>query len=177
MAADSKRLSRSWQEWLDENGDRLLMYARQSTHSVAEAEDLLQDAIVRLWKYQADKNYVPPDLPLAFHTLRFCMLDFGRRKTRTKKRDEKIIDLNRDLDVWHDPTLEEDEEARILRKAVHELSPKLREVMTLKIWGGLTFAAIAETLDISNNTAASRYRYALEALQEKLKPLKANRHA
>ena len=35
----------------------------------------------------------------------------------------------------------------------------------LKIWEGLTFARIAEVLDIPPNTAASRYRYALEKLR------------
>ena len=40
-----------------------------------------------------------------------------------------------------------------------------REVIALKIEGELTFAQIAEALDISINTAASRYRYALEKLR------------
>ena len=41
-------------------------------------------------------------------------------------------------------------------------------MLTLKIWGDLTFAQIAARLEISPNTAASRYRYALEALREAL---------
>ncbi|MDB4438274.1 sigma-70 family RNA polymerase sigma factor, partial [bacterium] len=74
-------------------------------------------------------------------------------------------------DHWLDPTLEETEEAELLRKEVKDLPDKLREVLTLKIWGGLTFAEIGELLNISHNTAASRYRYALEQLQKKLKHL------
>jgi RNA polymerase sigma-70 factor (ECF subfamily) len=38
----------------------------------------------------------------------------------------------------------------------------------MKIWGERTFAEIAEILDISQNTAASRYRYGLEALKKSL---------
>ncbi|MEJ6570021.1 MAG: sigma factor-like helix-turn-helix DNA-binding protein, partial [Akkermansiaceae bacterium] len=53
---------------------------------------------------------------------------------------------------------------------------KLREVLTLKIWGGLTFAEIGKVLSLSNNTAASRYRYALEQLQKKLVYLRDARH-
>ena len=45
-----------------------------------------------------------------------------------------------------------------------------------EITGGLTFAEIAKILTLSNNTAASRYRYALEQLQKKLKYLKNSRH-
>jgi RNA polymerase sigma-70 factor (ECF subfamily) len=49
-------------------------------------------------------------------------------------------------------------------------------VLSLKIWGGLTFAEIGKLLEISHNTAASRYRYALEQLQKKLTYLKSNDH-
>ena len=41
-------------------------------------------------------------------------------------------------------------------------------MLTLKFWGGLTFAEVAETLDIPPGTAASRYRLALETLRETL---------
>ena len=39
----------------------------------------------------------------------------------------------------------------------------------LKIWSGLTFQEIAGTLGIPANTAASRYRYALERLRASMK--------
>jgi RNA polymerase sigma-70 factor (ECF subfamily) len=50
-------------------------------------------------------------------------------------------------------------------------------VVVMKFWGGLTFAQISETLAISPNTAASRYRYALEQLALELRKLKEARHA
>jgi RNA polymerase sigma-70 factor (ECF subfamily) len=64
----------------------------------------------------------------------------------------------------------------MLRSSVQTLSEKLREVIVMKIWGGLTFAQIAEVLKVSHNTAASRYRYALEQLQKKLSYLKEARN-
>ena len=36
----------------------------------------------------------------------------------------------------------------------------------MKIWNELTFAEIGQALGISQNTAASRYRYALAALKK-----------
>ena len=41
-------------------------------------------------------------------------------------------------------------------------------MVALKIDGGLTFAEIAAVIGISANTAASRYRYALEKLRAAL---------
>lgn len=166
-----------WKAWLAENGPRLLVFARSWGNSQQDAEDLLQEAILRLWHYQADKGGGPPDLPLVFSTLRFCGLNLHRSETRRKKREESIVYLNDFQDVWLDPLLEDDEEAVFLRDAVQHLSPKLREVVVMKTWGGLTFAQISEALAISPNTAASRYRYALEQLAHELRQLKEIRHA
>ena len=85
--------------------------------------------------------------------------------------------LNDFQDVWLDPVMEDDEDALFLRDAVQKLSPKLREVVVMKTWGGLTFLQISEALAISPNTAASRYRYALEQLAQELRQLKEARHA
>lgn len=52
-----------------------------------------------------------------------------------------------------------------LERALDCLPPEQREVLSLKIDGGLTFAEVAAVLDVSPNTAASRYRYALEKLR------------
>jgi RNA polymerase sigma-70 factor (ECF subfamily) len=167
----------TWKRWLTENGPRLLVFARSWGQSQQDAEDLVQEAILRLWHVQAAKGGAPPDLPLAFSTIRFCGLNLHRSETRRRKREESVIFLNDHQDVWLDPVLEDDEEAGMLRDAVASLSPKLREVVVMKTWGGLTFAQISETLAISQNTAASRYRYALEQLAHELRRLKEVRHA
>jgi RNA polymerase sigma-70 factor (ECF subfamily) len=167
----------AWKEWLAENGPRLLLFARGWSQSREDAEDLVQEAILRMWHHQADKGGAPPDLPLVFSTIRFCGLNHHRSEKRRRKREESIIYLNDFQDVWLDPVMEEDEEALILRDAVQSLSSKLREVVMMKFWGDLTFQQIAETLAISPNTAASRYRYAMEQLAQELRRKKEVRHA
>lgn len=62
------------------------------------------------------------------------------------------------------PRLPDDE----LAAAVAALPAEQREVIALKIDGGLTFAEIAAVMHTSLNTAASRYRYALEKLRASL---------
>jgi RNA polymerase sigma-70 factor (ECF subfamily) len=41
----------------------------------------------------------------------------------------------------------------------------------LKLWEGRTFEVIADLLGIPPNTAASRYRYGLDKLRSRLRPL------
>ena len=60
------------------------------------------------------------------------------------------------------------EEAQQLWHAVGELPPEQRTVVALHIYGGLTFREIACSEGIPENTAQSRYRYAIEKLQRLL---------
>ena len=43
-----KEESSYWGEWLRENGSRLLLFARQQTRRPEDAEDVLQEALVKL---------------------------------------------------------------------------------------------------------------------------------
>lgn len=58
------------------------------------------------------------------------------------------------------------EERQRLNEAVRRLTPEQRELVHLKVYEQMTFAAIGELLGIPMNTAASRYRYALENLRQ-----------
>jgi RNA polymerase sigma-70 factor (ECF subfamily) len=62
----------------------------------------------------------------------------------------------------------EEETQSALVAALDLLPNEQREVLVMKIWNELTFAEIASALEISQNTAASRYRYALAALKKNL---------
>jgi RNA polymerase sigma factor (sigma-70 family) len=59
-----------------------------------------------------------------------------------------------------------------LQRALMALPPEQREVILLKFDGELTFAQIGQVLGVSMNTAASRYRYALEKLRTTLEAFK-----
>ena len=170
-------VAENWKGWLADNGSKLLLFARSWCQSRQDAEDLVQEAVLKMWHHQADRGHLPPDLPLVFSTIRFCGLNFHRSERRRKKREESVTYLNDFQDMWLDPVLEDDEDALLLREKIKDLSPKLREVVIMKFWGGLTFQQIAETLAISPNTAASRYRYALEQLAQELRGIKEDRHA
>jgi RNA polymerase sigma-70 factor, ECF subfamily len=72
--------------------------------------------------------------------------------------------------VTHCPVdeAEREESHRAVWAAVRALPREQAEVVVLKIWEGLTFAQIGEILEISPNTAASRYQYAMAKLTARL---------
>ena len=62
------------------------------------------------------------------------------------------------------------EAALTLEKALEELPEEQREVVVMRIWSGLTLEEAAAATGAPLNTVASRYRYALDKLREKLRP-------
>jgi RNA polymerase sigma-70 factor, ECF subfamily len=172
----------AWREWLDEHGPRLLLFARQQTRSYQDAEDVLQDALVKLVeKISADEFVGGKDawLPYLYTAVRRLAVDLGRKDDRRKRREdisgtETEVEAAEQFHPWFESDSSDDETRQLLEAGLRELPPKFAEVVTMKIWGDRTFAEIGEILDISQNTAASRYRYGLEALKKKLSS--ARRH-
>jgi len=167
----------SWQQWFRSHGSRLLLFARQQTRTSEDAEDVLQEAMLRLWKSgmtdTAEDGSAEPCLAAAFTQIRRAAIDQARRNLRRANRENRALELDGVTEaVWFQDSLERDERSQQIEAAIQGLPDYYKEVIILKIWGELTFEQIAETLDIPMNTAASRYRYALEKLRRTLTPAK-----
>lgn len=156
--------SSDWEQWLAEHAPALLLFARQQTRCEPDAQDILQEAAVECWRRKAKDN--PPELPMVYATIRRRAMDLARRNDRRTLRESAAgADSPQG---WFDTSVEERERAQLLQEAMSGLPHIYREVITLKIWGGLTFEEVARALDIPANTAASRYRYALEQLRKRM---------
>jgi RNA polymerase sigma factor (sigma-70 family) len=152
----------NWKNCFCQLAPGLVLFARQWTRSAADAEDIVQEAFVRFWRKQHDIT----NRGLLYATVRSIALDFLRRDSRRARRESTAMS---DVDQSVAPAFEiEDDTQRALVAALDLLPAEQREVLVMKIWNDLTFAEIASALEISQNTAASRYRYALSALKKNL---------
>jgi len=166
----------SWREWLEAHGPKMLLFARQQTRSHEDAEDVLQDAFVKLVeKVRKDEFIGGPDAWQAYlyTTIRRLAIDLSRRTDRRKRREDVVgtetdQESGRHFHPWFEGDSADEELRDQLEDKLKELPPKFAEVIIMKIWGEKTFAEIGEALEISQNTAASRYRYGLEALKKSL---------
>jgi RNA polymerase sigma-70 factor (ECF subfamily) len=136
----------------DRYGDRLFFYVRTLTGSAEVAEDVVQEAYVRLLRVEPSG----PDVPLApflFTAARNLAVDAQRR--------EGVRGMVEASASAPGPAAESNSE---FGELLDTLPAEQREVVFLKIHTGLTFAEIAEVTGLKLSTVASRYRYALEKL-------------
>lgn len=160
-----------WKQTFEQVAPQLVLYARQIVPSMPDAEDVVQLAFVRWWRRfpQGDSAHIP----LLYAAVRTIALDQLRSDQRRTKREAKAdIALEDENAPVFDPPPGQQEIASIVETALHALPQEQREVVTLKLWSGLTFKEIATLTGDSINTVAGRYRYALQAMQRKLAPLK-----
>lgn len=160
----------------DRLAGRLLAAARLLTGSDHEAEDALQDLFVALARGR-DRLATVADLDAyLFTALRHTVARRGRRATARRRTLDSLARRTLDAAGPAGPAtppggLPDD----ALAEALGGLPPEQRDVVRLRTEGGLSFAEIAATLDISPNTAASRWRYALEKLRVSLSAHGAHR--
>lgn len=166
---DSHHHDAHWRTCYEQLAPKLVLFARQWVTSMADAEDVVQDAFVRFWRHQpqaGEEHY-----PLLYAAVRTSALDFLRSHERRVKREaDDRVEVTRDDTPVFDTTIDQREHAEAVQAALDQLPQAQREVVVLKVWGELTFAQIAQALGESINTIASRYRYALEAMRRHIKP-------
>lgn len=149
-----------WKSCFAQLGPGLVLFARQFVRTSADAEDIVQDAFVRFWR----KQHSIENRALLYATVRSVALDLLRRDARRARRE---ADASLEMEHTTAPQFDfDDGSQRALAAAIDLLPAEQREVLVMKIWNELTFADIGTVLGISQNTAASRYRYALAALKK-----------
>ena len=149
-------------ELYDRYATPLFRVARVMLADHAEAEDAVQDVFVSLVRARQSLAGIENVPAYLFRSLRRAAS--RRVQSRAKQRAAlaeaaKQVATTSSPAPWHDERLE---------RALAVLPSAQRQVIALKIDGGLTFAQIGQVLDVSMNTAASRYRYALRKLRDAL---------
>ncbi len=145
---------------------RLLRFAQALARNREDAEDALQAAMIRIAEN-------PKRLSGAQHPWAYFLKIVRNETLKVIGRRRPAQSISNVLGVWtlDDAPLERKEWQNRVRTTLQRLPPAQAEVVMLKIWENMTFLEIAVVIGESANTAASRYRYALEKLSRYLKPI------
>ena len=153
----------------DEHAQVLFAFLLNLTRSEADTRDLLQEVFVKLARDEQLLSGVREERAFLIRLAHNAAIDLMRRRGTRERVKENLAEIISPFAATSDPDelLFREE----LSMALAELPDEQRAVTHLKLWGGLTFEEIADALEIPPNTAASRYRYALDKMRGRLRPL------
>jgi RNA polymerase sigma-70 factor (ECF subfamily) len=145
-------------ELYEKHGAALAAYACCYGLDFASAEDLLQQVFLKL--LQGNATAVQTPLAYLYRAVRNGSLNYRRDRHRETELPGE--------EVWFVHPTADRAEVLSLQNALRGLPEEQREVVFLRVWSGMTLQEIAEATETPLNTVASRYRYALEKLRERL---------
>jgi RNA polymerase sigma-70 factor (ECF subfamily) len=154
----------------DEHAQAVFAFLLNFTRHEADTRDLLQELFIKLARRPDLLEGVRDERAFLLRLAHNLAIDLIRRRGTREKHQEQLA--GETLAIFA-PAAAHDEGAfrEALSAALGALPGDQRAVVHLKLWEGLTFEQIADLLDIPLNTAASRYRYGLDKLRDRLRPL------
>ena len=126
--------------------DRLYRLALRITMNKAEAEDVVQDTLLKVWECREDWNQINNLEAFAIATCRNRALDVVKRAGRDTENLDEMVHFS--SQTPHEQ-LEAREEISLVRRLMDSLPEVQRTIMLLRDIEGKTYQEIAQTLDIS----------------------------
>ncbi len=172
MTDDWSRLDRAragdeaaWQSLFEEYYPALVRMALIITGSVENARDIAQESFVSLLRANIRHRDGTLKSYISIIAYRLALKERARLHNRGKLDAVALIDES--------PSVLEravkDETDRLILSALGDLDIEQREVLTLRFYGGHSYAEIAQILGIPIGTVKSRIFYAIKTCRQRLK--------
>lgn len=169
-------LKQRFEQLFDENFNRLMFHALRFVDDEAEAEDIVADVFVELWKKIGDIDLEMGITAYLYRAVANRALNVLRHKNVAAVRIEMLEAVNeRRMEFLADDDTEREvvgtDIGEHIRHALDELPEKCREVFCLSYINGLKNQEIADAMGVSVRTVEAHIYKALRLLREKLKYL------
>ena len=151
----------------ERHGEKLFRYLVFRLGSTEDAEDVLQEVFCRFARYDLRWKFVRNPQAFVFSVARNEANRFLKRKSG-RREGEKMIQQGSAPGFAAAFVLPDEPNLSLLLSRAEELPAEQKEIVFLKVVGGLTFKEIGSACGIPANTAASRYRYGIARLRETL---------
>ena len=154
------------QRLYEQHGAALVAYAASFLSDVARAEDAVHGVFLKLLSGKTSR----PESEAGYLYRAVKNAAFNAHRSRAR---DVVIPAD---ETWFQHRAGNLESVLALQKALGELPEEQLEVVMMRIWSGMTLEEVSSATGVALNTAASRYRYALEKLRDSLGARIANKH-
>lgn len=146
---------------------RLVGYGETILRDRAEAEEVVQDVMLGLWRARHTLASGSSPQAYLFRATRNRALNQIRHR-KVQQRKAHLLQGEGSVPAQGEAGLAEREIRQALESALNELPPRCREVFELSRNQGLSYHEIAQTLEISVKTVEAQMSKALRILRERL---------
>ncbi len=147
--------------------DRLFRLALRITMNRAEAEDVVQDTLLKVWEQRNEWEQIDSLEAFALTICRNRALDVKKRAGRNNTSLDKIDSVQPSIFNLQS-SIEEREQLSLVRKFMDELPEVQRSIMLLRDIEGKTYQEIAQTLDISETQVKVYLHRARTKIKERI---------
>ncbi len=154
-------------QFMSINGDKALRYAYVTLRVRADAEDVAQEAFVRLWRHASKHGVDTLSSALLFHTVTNLCRDKMRYFKRHPEDPSEFMETQHG--VVDESSLALDDESVL--EAVMELSPPERQCILLFYYMDRSLRDTAKSLGVSEQVVKTRLYRARQHLKPILEPM------
>lgn len=146
----------------DKYHQQLFKYLLYRTGNAGDAEDLLQNVYLRLWKYR--NSITNENLSAYLYSIATSLSNNLAKKRKTelefnRKIARQSVSESDAEEIWEQEDLEK------LKQCIHQLPEKQRTTLLMNRMEGLTHREIARYLDLSQKAIEKRISKAYELLR------------
>jgi RNA polymerase sigma-70 factor (ECF subfamily) len=145
-----------------------------TTHSMDTAQDVIQSVFINLWERRESLHITGSVRGYLCRASRNRALNMLRSEHSRARFEEELA---RESTLYEttslntaDVELDAEDFKAMVRKELNGLPPRCREIFLLNKESGLSYAEIAETLDISLATIHNQMSRAMKYITERLRP-------
>lgn len=148
----------------------LVRYALQFLDRQDQAEDIVQEAFVRLWSRRSKWEQEETFRPVLYRITRNLALNEKRRRRNFRRWVGKLGRSERDPRPTPDRQMQRADLQAAVQEAVDGLTPRRREIFLLIRMHQMTHREAGKVLGISPQTVSNQMSQAMQALREALEP-------
>ena len=145
--------------------DKLFRLALRITLNKAEAEDVVQDTLLKVWEHREEWEQINNLEAFAIATCRNRALDVMKRAGRNA---EKLDEMAHFSSQTPQEQLEANEQISLVNRLMDDLPEVQRTIMLLRDIEGKTYQEIAQTLDISETQVKVYLHRARTKIKERI---------
>lgn len=156
---------------------KLVRFAREYVCSQEDAENIVQDVFLVIWKQKETLDYLENIQAFLFRLTKNKCIDFLRRQILIVEKEQAMQEVElreftyrlSSMESFDEFIFGEDDLTVLIHKAIESLPPRCKEIFRMSRFEGMSHQEIAMHFDISPSTVNNHISVAMKKLKEELK--------